>query len=157
MALGNHYNLQNRISIVAWDRELVKMALGLASQILGGAFVGSASADRLRTFLHEQDAGRRAALGLPGSVGIANDTTPRLTARWHPGADEHLFGLVETDARIAFVANLFGKFENFVEVSNDPAFLAKLPGKDLKGLIWLVDPDAKTTTAPTPLEDVIRP
>lgn len=156
MALGNQYNLQNQVSIVAWDRELVKMALGLAALTFGESFVTSGAADRLRAFLHEQDADRRAALGLRGSVGIANDTTPKLTAAWHPGGDEHLFGLIETDARIALVANLFGRFENFVEVSDDVTLLGVLPGRHIKGVIWLVDPDAKTTTAATPLEDVIR-
>lgn len=156
MALGNQFKLQNSISISAWDRELVKMALGLASQTFGTAFVVSASADRLRAFLHEQDADRRVALGLRGSVGVVGETTPNLTAGWHPGGDEHLFGLIETDARVAFVGNLFGKFENFVEVSDDAAFLGQLPGRNTKGLIWLVDPDAKTTTRATPLEDVIK-
>lgn len=156
IALGNQFNLKNRISIAAWDRELVKMALGLASQTFGTAFIGSPSADRLRAFLHEQDANRRAALGLRGSVGIANDTTPRLTAAWHPGADEHLFCLVETDARVAFVANLFGRFENFVEIGDDAAFLGRLPGRNIKGLSWVVDAEAKTTTAATPIETIIR-
>lgn len=157
IGLNNQFNLQNRVSIVAWDRELVKMALGLASLTFSDAFVGSTSADRLRTFLHEEDADRRAALGLSGSVGIANDTTPKITAAWHPGADEHLFALIENDATIAFVANLFGRFENFVAVSDDAAFMGKLPGRSIKGITWIVDPDAKTTTAATPLEDVLRP
>jgi hypothetical protein len=133
------------------------MALGLACLQFGDEFVASADADRLRAFLRENDADKRAAMGLRGFVGVGDQMTPTLTALWHPGGDEHLFGLVEGGGAVAFVANLFGKFENLVEVTRDPRFLGRLAGGHLRGVCWIVDPDSKTTTPATPVEQLIVP
>ncbi len=55
IAQGASLPLRNEISVVAWHREIVKMALGLSCQTLGDAYLRSAGADLLRAFLHEND------------------------------------------------------------------------------------------------------
>jgi hypothetical protein len=150
-ALGQSFEVQNQINITAWHRELVKMALGLACQVFGDAFTRSGDAARLREFLREADAEKRAAMNIRGQVGISEHSTPRLTAKWHPGGDEHLFALVVDGDAVAFLANLFGKFENLVEVSTIKDCVDALNAKSPTGLGWIVDPEAKTTSGPAPL------
>jgi hypothetical protein len=143
--------VQNQISTTAWHRELVKMALGLACQVFGDPFVTSMDADRLRAFLREDDVTKRAAMKIPGFVGVSEDSQPRLTANWHPGGDEHLFGLIVDGNAVVFLANLFGRFENGVQVTTEKVFVDALSGMSATGLGWVVDPDAKTTVGPNAL------
>jgi hypothetical protein len=151
IALGASLPVQNQISTTAWHRELVKIALGLACQVFGDPFVTSKDADRLRQFLREHDVTKRSAMKIPGHVGISDDRRPRLTANWHPGGDEHLFGLIVDGNAIVLVANLFGRFENLVQVTTETAFVDALGGMSATGIGWIVDPDAKTTIGPNPL------
>jgi hypothetical protein len=155
IALGTPFPIRQAIDTTAWHREIVKMALGLACMTFGDAFTTSAAAEKLRTFLREDDAEQRATMGLHGFVGLGDAATPVLSKGWHPGGDEHLFALVESDGRIVFVANLFGRFENFVEISRESTLMGKLSGALMKGVCWLVDPETKTTSGPTPIEGVI--
>ena len=150
MALPQPYSVGGKISITAWHREVAKMALGLACQSLPG-FVGSSGATRLRKFVFENDHEKREAMAIPGTIGI-QDAAPRLTAMWHPGGDEHLFALLEVDGRIAFVANLFGRYENILEVDGTGQFAGILPGvSPVGGIGWVVDGAAKSTAGPTPI------
>ena len=154
MGLPTPYKVSGRISVTAWHREVVKMALGLACLQFQG-FESTDAAERLRLFLFENDHANRDALALPGRIGI-EDSTPSLTAMWHPGAHEHLFALVEVDRRVVFVANLFGKYENFVEIDRSGLLAGRLPGGGpARGVAWVVDGVAKTTRGPTAIADLL--
>lgn len=155
IALPTPYKVKNKVSVVAWHRELVKIALGLACKNLPG-FVSSPSADRLRAFLAEHDADKREQMMLPGNVGVLN-AGPTITRGWHPGGDEHLFAIIEVDHRLALVANLFGRYENIVEIDATGQFAGALPGSPpMRGLAWIVDGVAKTTRGPIPLVELLR-
>lgn len=156
IATGGRLPLKFEVSLVAWHREIVKMALGLACLQLGTPYIGSPGATILRKFLHENDPNLRDNIQLHGHAGLSPHLTPSLTKFWHPGGDEHLFALISTGDKIAFVANLFGKYENLVEVDMTGAFHALLPGTSLKGVCWLVDPEAKATRGPLALEELMR-
>lgn len=155
IAVPHPFKVKNSIRLTAWHREVVKMALGLACQQLDG-FTTSASADMLRGFIFEDDVDKRDAMKIGGRVGL-QESAPLLTKLWHPGGDEHLFALVETDGRIVFVANLFGRYENFVEVDGTGAFAGKLPGTLQRGTAWIVDGTAKTTRGPLVLQSLYTP
>ncbi len=154
--LGQKLNVANSISIVAWHRELVKMALGLSCLTFGDAYITSAHANVLRTFLREPDPDKRARIPVRGTVGIAPNTTPAITGFWHPGGEEHLFALIQAGSGgVAFVANLFGKYENTVEVDPGGSYASMLPGTILKGVCWVIDGNSKQTKGPAPVEQVM--
>jgi hypothetical protein len=156
IAQGASLPLRNEISVVAWHREIVKMALGLSCQTLGDAYLRSAGADLLRAFLHENDPEKREGVPLRGHAGLGPDAGPRLTQFWHPGGDEHLLALISTGDKIGFAVNLFGKYENLVEVEATGAFHDVLPGTAIKGVCWIVDPEVKTTEGPRPIESLLK-
>jgi len=159
MGLGGSLPVQNEISIVAWHREFVKISLGLACKALGQPFIQSEDARLLRSFLFEDEPEKRAALRLRGVVGVGTaDVTPRLTATWHPGGEEHLFALlaVPNGLGLAFVGNLFGKYENTIQLSPDIRFNELLPTGPLRGAAWIVDGTAKSTIGPVPLSQLRR-
>jgi len=158
-SLGTRLPLKIELSIVAWHREFVKIALGLACKVLGAPFITSDDAQRLREFLFEDDYEKRAAMQLRGVVGVGTaDVTPRLTSTWHPGGEEHLFALlaVPNELGLAFVGNLFGKYENTIQVSTGLRFNDLLPNGPLRGAAWIVDGGAKTTTGPLPLSQLLK-
>lgn len=156
IAQGASIPLRNEISVVAWHREIVKMALGLSCQTLGDSYLRSGGADLLRAFLRENDPDKRARIPLRGHAGIGSNTEPRLTQFWHPGGDEHLLALISTGDRIGFAVNLFGKYENLVEVDATGSFHSLLPGTAFKGVCWVVDPEAKTTEGPKSLGELLK-
>ncbi len=157
MALGQPLPIENQISIVAWHRELVKITLGLACKTLGAGFIASQDAALLRSFLFEDDSEKRAGIPLRGVVGIGTpEVAPKITARWHPGGEQHLLALIGLPEELVFVGNLFGKYENTVSVSRSTAFHGELPEGPLRGVAWIVDGGAKTTTGPRPLMDLFK-
>jgi hypothetical protein len=153
---GSSLSLTNNISLVAWHREVVKMALGLACQSLGDKYIASKGAGLLRAFLQEDDPAKRERIELHGHVGLGPEAAPSTTSFWHPGGSEHLLALIATGGKVAFVVNLFGRYENLVEVDDTGAFDSLLPGTAMKGVAWIVDPEAKTTQGPLPVETLFR-
>jgi hypothetical protein len=81
-------------------------------------------------------------------------STPTATAVMHPGNDEHLFVLIASGRSIGFAANLFGRFENIVEVDDSGRFVDRLP-KEIPGLAWVVEPARKVTRGPLAVAELI--
>lgn len=133
----------------------MKIALGLSCKTLGADYVRSQEAALLRTFFFEHDAEVRATIPIRGRVGATADITPRFSKTWHPGGAEHIFALISVPPSVGFVANLFGMFENFIEIDRTGAFASKLPGRAIPGIVWTVDPVRKVTVS-EPLVDVVR-
>lgn len=156
-ALLPTWNLRFEIDTFSWERAIVKMALGLASQTFGDEFVVSAAATRLRHYLWEPDPARRNALNMRGRAGVLA-SKPTITAVVHPGGSEHLFELVATASGLGFAANLFGRFENIVRIDGADHFAERLPAEPagvLRGVGWLVEPVCKLTTGPIPIDTLI--
>lgn len=153
---GPAYSLTAEIDVTAWDRQIVKMALGLSAVILGEPYIRSESAEQLRSFVFEPSADVRAQMKLRGSTGIGELTSPpQATAALHPGGDEHLFVLMRSGPDVAFVANLFGQYENIVRVAEAGPYSDSLPGELLVGVAWVVDAVAKTVRGPVPVETLV--
>lgn len=155
IAHGAHLRVTSEVDLTAWHREIVKMALGLSCLTLGEAFISSKGAATLRSFLFENDKEKRDLLQLRGCAGIGRVATPRLTKFWHPGGREHLLALMTSGDKLGFAVNLFGMYENVVEVDDTGVFQAMLPGTAPRGVFWVVDPEAKTTTSPRSLESLL--
>jgi len=155
-ALGQNLSMTISIDTTAWDREVVKMGLGLACLYLGEAFAKSTQADLLRSFLWEVDLEKRDAIALHGSAGILTQRERNLGPIFHANKSVHTFCLVDTGGKIAFYANIFGEHENFLGVDATGVFCDRLPGKLLRGVGWIVDPSKKETTGPVSVEDLVR-
>ncbi len=156
IAEGASLRIKNQISVVAWHREIAKMALGLACLTLDATYVSSPGAALLREFLHENDSRKRERSLLRGQAGVGQeDSASPLTQLVRPGGDEHLLALISVGDKVAFSALLFGRYENTVEVDATGIFHHLLPGTAIKGVCWIVDPEAKTTNGPLPIEERI--
>jgi hypothetical protein len=155
-AVGNQLQIENDLNIVSWDREIVKIALGLTCKTMGDCFTTSDDAQLLRRFLFHDDPEERAKIEIHGSIGIGSeDLTPKITSMWHPGGEQHLFALLGISEGLVFIANLFGNYENTVQVSSSIAYNSMLPGSTLPGVAWLIDGHAKTTEGPKPIREFL--
>ncbi|MGE6761107.1 hypothetical protein ACQKGO_24020 [Corallococcus interemptor] len=155
-ALQQEVHSKIDIDPTAWDRAVVKMGLGLACLYLGEEFAKSPHAARLRSFLWEEDPEKRDAISLHGSVGILAQDEIKLSPLLHTQERVHIFCLSEMGGKIAFLASLFGKYDNFLEIDGTGTFSECLPGTLLRGVGWIVDPGNKETTGPVPLEELMR-
>lgn len=154
--LGQALNLNVSFDITAWDRAVVKMGLGLTCLYLGEDFARSQQADRLRSFLWEEDPDKRDEIPLHGSAGILSQRESKLSQIFHEDKGVHAFCLMELGNKIGFYTSLFGEHENFLEIDATGTFCGRLPGTLARGVVWIVDPNKKTTTDPIPVEELIR-
>ena len=146
------HNLNFSVYETTIPRAVAKMALGLACKTLGPDYITSPGARAFREFLFEEDPNMRASRVPLGKADPFDNTSPKLTADWHPGGHAHLFALLSPKhGRIVFAANLFGSYELIFEVDNTGAFISALPDGPFPGWYWIVDPQTKRTTPPQSL------
>ena len=67
-ALSKGIPIQKEIDTASYDRETMKMALGMSCLAFGPNFLKSEAAAILRQFLFELDAEKRAAIRIPGYI-----------------------------------------------------------------------------------------
>ena len=153
--LGSQFRVKREHRLLSWDREIVKIALGLSCKVLGEDFVQSPRAGLLRQFLWEESLETRADIPLRGSAGITAALGPSLAIRVAKSPHEHAFALMSMDDRIVFWGRLFGQYENWVEVDSSGDFCSRLPGNRDRGVCWVINSGKKSTLGPVPLEDFL--
>jgi len=146
--LGAKMSLKYTISRTAWDRALVKMALGLTCKQFGREFVVSDCAAELRRFVWEMDADKRANMGIAGVSGFLRTVEEGVSKVWRPVPGSHDLALIESNGDIRFVMVVFGQYENIVRVSADPSWAGRLPGHMIRGVLWRVEPERKQVDGP---------
>ncbi len=141
--LGQESRIRASIDITAWDRAIVKMGLGLACLVLKEEYAQSPQADRLRSFLWENDPDKRSESLLHGSAGILAQDKYKTSHLILPSPNLHAFCLTDIGSGIAFTASLFGEYENTLEIDAAGTFCNRLPGTLMRGVGWIVDPQKK--------------
>ena len=149
VAAGPEYQIIREMDMLSWDRELVKMALGVSGLVLGQDFILSKDAKLLRDFLFEENAEKRAAINLRGQVGVGGLTQNGLLNLGH---DKHVFALIAINNGLAFYANLFGEHDNVILVSSDYD-ASKALGE--MGLYWVIELPEKRVSGPLMLSEFL--
>ena len=130
-----------------FEREMLKIALGLSCNVLGETFVQSDAANKLREWLFDPDFPKKFTSSNPIGKGFM-DSKPTVTTTLFPGSGNHFFILTAIDQNIVFFANFFGEYEVSIVMPFSSNQIPLLPGSYLPGYTWEVDPKTKETKGP---------
>jgi hypothetical protein len=148
-SLGGSFPLTWELNVSSWDREAVKIALGLSCLAFGDEFVASSQAELLRSFLFEDDIEKRSVIPIKGAMSFKSGTKKIIPDNLVPGPSYHLYVILDTKCSIIFIGKIFGNEEMLVEVDPERGFANSFPGgPDVDGVCWIVDAVNKTTEGP---------